>query len=320
MTVNIRIIVLIWGEDMYFLSQEERKHLLKGYLPRSREVDIAEELRGWNWNEPPLVPIYDIKLPLYEIANKYCDTGRDVYLKRVENVKVQPNTDMITGSAFHGILVSFIVKAKKLIYNLGVDEYTKIFDELKVPDYNALESQNSLLDATVYESIKSKARLIWEYEYTQAVGRIQDVLARQPYVGEDSLISLALPVIVEQKLDGSFLGLSRYLSADAFTLSEPMVVDLKFGPKKDFHRLTTTGYALVMESVFEFPVNVGCIVYGYFKNNRLIIEKDFHIIDDELRQWFIEQRDDRMRMIYESMDPGVSENCYDSCPYYGVCH
>lgn len=31
---------------MYFLTDEERKQLSKGYLPRSRQMEIAEELRG----------------------------------------------------------------------------------------------------------------------------------------------------------------------------------------------------------------------------------------------------------------------------------
>ncbi|MDK2821333.1 MAG: CRISPR-associated protein Csa1 [Clostridia bacterium] len=99
-------------------------------------------------------------------------------------------------------------------------------------------------------------------------------------IGEDSLAALAVPVILEQKLEGLFLGLSSNLSADAFTFSEPMVLDLKFGEVKDLHRLTTTGYALVMETLYEFSINLGCIVYGEFKNGRLVIKKDIHIIDD----------------------------------------
>jgi len=40
-----------------------------------------------------------------------------------------------------------------------------------------------------------------------------------------------------------------------------------------------------------------------------------HIIDDELRQWFIEERDEKMRMIYEEIDPGLGE-CYNYCPIF----
>lgn len=104
------------------------------------------------------------------------------------------------------------------------------------------------------------------FENVRVAARIQDMLVRQPYIGDDSLAALAIPVVVEQKLDGSFLGLSANLSADAFTFSEPMVLDLKFGEPKKFHRLATTGYALVMEAIYEYPINLGCIVYkGYYR-------------------------------------------------------
>jgi CRISPR-associated protein Csa1 len=304
---------------LYFFNPEEKKLLFKGYLPKSREIHIDEDLRGWNWNQPPLAPIYDIKLPMYEIANKYCHTCRDVYLRRVENVKAKQNQEMIMGAVFHDTVAEFVIKTKKLIYLNGIEDHRKALDELKVCDFSVLDKKKEQMTPEQYEDIKDKTGFIWNYEYNQMVSRIQDVLSRQPYINEDSLINLALPVIVEQKLDGSFLGLSKYLSSDAFTMSEPMVVDLKFGKKQEFHRLTTTGYALVMESVFEFPVNVGCIVYGWFKNNRLIIEKDFHIIDDELREWFIEERDERMHMVFEGIDPGIAQECYDSCPYMEDC-
>mgnify|MGYP001591390830 FL=1 len=149
---------------------------------------------------------------------------------------------------------------------------------------------------------------------------MQEVLARYLHIGADSLASLALPLTVEQRLDGSFLGLSPYLSADAFNFAEPMVVDIKFGWKQKFHRLGTTGYALVTESLHEYPVNLGCLVYASFKDNRLTVERDFHLIDDELRQWFIEERDERMRMVSEEIDPGVAKECPVGCPYQRECH
>ena len=74
---------------------------------------------------------------------------------------------------------------------------------------------------------------------------------------------MAIPVVVEQKLNGSFLGLSGMLSTDALTYAEPIVVDLKFDPRRNFYRLATTGYALVLEALYDFPVNIGCVVYAH---------------------------------------------------------
>lgn len=304
---------------MYFLNGEEKKLLIRNFLPKGRESYIDEELRGWNWNSPPLSPIYEIKLPVYEIANGYCTTARDVYLRKVERIKSKANIDMIMGKVFHETLVKFIIKAKKLIYTYGIEEIDKVNHNLREPDYSSIVELKFLNEQQVQE-VKSKIQIIWDYEYNQITSRIQEVLSRQPYINEDSLVSLAIPIIVEHKLDGSFLGLSKYLSTDAYSISSPMILDLKFGRKQNFHKLCTTAYALVMESIFEFPVDVGCIVYANFKDNRLLIEKDFHIIDDELREWFIEQRDERMRMVFEGIDPGVSDDCYTNCPFYDNCH
>ncbi|MFN3660513.1 MAG: CRISPR-associated protein Cas4, partial [Brevinematales bacterium] len=80
------------------------------------------------------------------------------------------------------------------------------------------------------------------------------------------------------------------------------------------------GYAMVMESLYEYPVDLGCIVYVKFKDNRVIVNRDFHHISDELRQWFLEERDRKMRIVEDQYDPGIAEECYDECPYFELCH
>jgi len=293
---------------------------LKGLLPRTREMNVVEELRGWNWNRPPLSPVYEIKLPLYEIAGKYCPVGRDVYLRHVMKEKGKLNFLMIQGIVLHDMLVSIITGAKKLIYTLGVKNYNAIFDEVEKNTYEISDNYKNLLNVELI-LLENRIKALWDFEARSVIARVQEVLARQPYIGEDSLAYHALPVIMEQKLDGSFLGMSSYLSSDAFIFSEPMILDIKFDIKRDFHRLTTTGYAMVMESLYEYPVNIGCLIYPEFREDgRITIKKDFHFINEELRQWFIEERDEKMRMVFEEIDPGLPEECYDKCQYYNVCH
>ena len=302
---------------MYFLNEDERKKLLKGFLPKSREQDVAEELRGWNWHQPPLEPVYEISLPLYQVAGKYCSSGRDVYLNRVEKRKSEANDAMQLGSLFHEFIVYILVRTKKLIYQYELNTEL-VFQELKKVLSEFLERKAFFQEKI--PGVKDKIEQLYNYEYYRITSRIQEILSRQPYIGEDSLVAQVVPLVLEQKLDGSLLGLSSNLSSDAFVFSEPMIVDLKFGGPQNFHRLTTTGYALVMESIYEYPVNIGCIVYGQFKNGRLYIQKDFHIINDELRQWFIEERDEKMRIVYDEIDPGIADNCYETCPFYTFCH
>ncbi len=299
---------------MYFLSEEEKRFVLRRLAPQARERGVADDLRGWNWDKPPLSPIFDISLGVYEVAGHYCPTGRDVYLRRVMRRRVPPNPAMTEGAYLHAVLCQIILDAKRAIYATEGNPATALHT-LREPNLPATSSV-TLDDGTVI----AKATLLWDYEYQQILARVQQILARQPHIGIDSLVNLALPVIVEQKLDGAFLGLSRHLSVDAFVWSEPMVLDIKFGRKEAFHRLSTTGYALVMESVYEYPVSLGCIVYVSFHNGRVVVERDFHVIDDELRQWFIESRDERARLVEEEIDPGLPDHCPLSCPYYRVCH
>jgi len=304
---------------MYFLNSEERKQLFGGFLPRARSQPVSGELRGWNWHQPPLQPIYDLKLSLFEVANRYCPTGRDLYLRRVLSVEGQPNIPMIEGAILHKTVAEVITRAKRFIYQKGIDNFLEVKEDLARPDYAAVEEFRERLSEEEAEDIKEKVKILWEFESTRICSKVEELLSTQPHINEDSLVFHAIPVVVEQKLDGAFLGLSSHLSVDAFTFATPVIFDLKFDVKRDFHRLSTTGYGLVMEAMYEFPVDIGCTVYAYFRGKRILLERNFYLIDDELRQNFIEERDEKMRMVYEELDPGKPEGCYPTCPYIETC-
>lgn len=304
---------------MYFLTDDEKKMYLKKMLPKARRLEVDDELRGWNWHQPPLEPVYDERLAVYETSNSYCPTNRDLYVRRVLKNKLKPNYYMISGKAFHQILVSVVENTKRLIYHHG-SRYQDLMQALRNPIDIEWPKEMEILSAEQRQEMTDRGLLLRDFEQSRITTRVSEILTQQPYIGADSLAHLAIPVVCENKIDGRFLGLSQYLSTDALILSEPMIMDLKFGSPEQFHRLTTTGYALVMEALYEMPINLGCIVYGEFKNGRLVVTKDMHFIDDELRQWFIEARDEKMRMIYEEIDPGIANGCKEYCPGFGVCH
>lgn len=304
---------------MYWPSDADRKRLIKGLLPESRAMKVEESLRGWHWYEPPLKPPFDVSLANYEVANRYCPTSRDLYLRRVQRVSARPNDAMLQGMALHAVVAQFIQVAKRLLYVHGVAAWEQATHALGEVNIEGL-IRTRLDVVTIPSELIDQARSIWEYMLTQLEARIQEALTAQPYLDDDGLAQTALPFSVEQRLDGSLLGLSRQLSCDALRSVETVVLDLKFGDRRDFHKLATTGYALVLESIHEYPVNVGCIVYARFAGRQLRLERDYHLIDEELRQWFVEARDERMRMIFDEIDPGLPEQCYGSCPYLKVCH
>lgn len=309
---------------MYFLSEDERKLLLKGLLPKTRQTEVAEELRGWNWPQPPVEPVYPVRLAMHEVAGRYCPTGRDIYLRRVHGLKAEPTGAMILGSLFHAVVASVLLETKRLIYRHGIEAYKAVLEGLDAMGESPLlpAAARQHLDRLPSEEragAETRARVLRDFELARVTSRIQDILVRQPYVGTDSLAALAVPIVLEQKLDGSLLGLASQLSVDAHSSLDMMILDTKFGQRRDFHRLTTTGYAMVCEAVHEYPVNIGCVVYGRFSGDRLTVEKDFHIIDDELRQAFLEERDQKSRLVYEEMDPGRGEDCPAWCSYRGDC-
>jgi CRISPR-associated protein Csa1 len=301
---------------MYFPSDEERRYLHRRLLVEARHQGVAEELRGWRWPEPPVQPVYDAPLGVYEVAGKYCPTGRDVYLRRVMRVVAPPNRGMVEGRLLHQLAAELLVEAKSLIYQHGSNCLAALdglrFHPHPPIDTPAPESQHA--------ELRAKFDAVRAFQVRCIVDRVQDVLARHPHVGADALAALALPVHLEVRLNGTYLGLSPHLSADAVLFADHVVADLKFGPREPFHRLTTAGYALTLESLYEVPIDVGCIVYVGFRNGRVTIDRDYHLIGDELRQWFLQEREEKARLVAEEIDPGVPRECSRSCPYLRVCH
>lgn len=328
---------------MYFLTEDEQKYLTKGLLPKSRVLDVAPEQRGWSWAEPPMEAPYDAPLPIFQVAGKYCASGRDVWLSRAHQVRAEPNEAMVGGGLYHKVICVVLTEAKRLIYQHGPEGAAAVAAGLAIFPEDLLSGLPASTEAANRGVMAARARLIWRFEAARVVARLEDALARHRYVGADALAHLTVPLVLEQLLDGRFLGLTRHLNTDALMFSEPMVLDVKFGPREDFHRLSPTGYALVWEALWEVPVNIGCTVYvrfvrgggggpatpepqadglaaGVVSDERLLIDRDFYLIDDTLRQAFLEERDDKMRMVAEDIDPGLPALCPRDCPYFGTCH
>ena len=303
---------------MYFLTEEESRWLLRHLIPRAREEGVAGELRGWNWHDGPLEPPYDVRLTVSEVAGKYCPNGRDLFLKRVERMESPPSAAMLIGTACHSSVAQLIEEAKRLIYLKGPADLEGIGSGLR--EFHPQIALPEDLPESQAALVRDRVQKICDFEVPRITTRISEALAKQPYSGRDSLVAQALPVVCEQKLDGRFLGLSSLLSCDSAFLGGAVIYDVKFGQKRDFHRLGVTAYGMVMESLWEFPVDVGCIVYVDLRGSVPVITRDLFLIDDELRQWFIDERDDKMKLLYEERDPGVAENCPEYCGYYGLCH
>jgi CRISPR-associated protein Csa1 len=294
---------------LYFLSDLEHKYLIHRLLPSAREVGVSPELRGWSWHQPPLRPYYEnVRLPMYAVCSKYCPTDRDVYLSNVEKVSGILNFKMALGKVLHGVVSDCL---QSFIQRRSLD-FESWWQKIRWKEISARP-----------EDVLRPARKVWDYLVKMCEARYAEMATRQPYASEQNLISSTVPFLIEHKISGELLGLSGLLSLDCYDYMKAIIFDLKVQSEpQDWHRLAPVGYSLVFESVHEVPVDIGCVVYVNLMGDRIVTKKDLFFISDELRNWWIEERDRKLEIVAEKRDPGKPERsqCKDDCMYYKICH
>jgi CRISPR-associated protein Csa1 len=292
---------------MFFLSEIDRKKLVSQILPHVRKVGVSEELRGWSWHKSPMKPYYDdVRVPMYSVCSKYCPTGRDVFLNRVKRVNGFLNQKVRLGAAIHET-VRTMLSAFMDDKQFGFEEwYTSVLKEKGI--------------TTANEVVKDRSRSAWRYTQVMCESHHMESVSRQPYASKRDVMATALPFLVEHRISGELLGLSGLLAIDCYDYLRNVVFDLKVSDEeKDWYRLYPTGYALVLESVYEIPVDVGCIVYVKFRGDKLIVTSDLFFLSDDLRSWWIEERDKKLEIVAQKKDPGFPNVCYDGCIYRKGC-
>ncbi|MDH7556907.1 MAG: type I-A CRISPR-associated protein Cas4/Csa1 [Candidatus Methanosuratincola sp.] len=291
---------------MYFLSNMDQKKLVDRILPTARSVGVSEDLRGWNWHRPPLKPVYDERVPMYAVCSKYCPTSRDIFLNKVVGVSPKPSQAVVLGTALHRV-VSTVISS---------------FLDGRIPDFEAWYSE-ALRSRNVVDQlpgVKDRSRLVWDYVLKNCEIQYVNRRSEQPYASRRDLLATSVPFLVEHKVSGELLGLSGLLSVDCYDYLRGIVFDLKVAHEpKDWYRLSPTGYAIVLESVYEVPVDAGCVVYLWFHGDELSVTKDLFFINDDLRSWWLEERDSKISIVAQKMDPGIPSKCYEDCIYRESC-
>ncbi|MEM0267324.1 MAG: type I-A CRISPR-associated protein Cas4/Csa1 [Thermofilum sp.] len=260
-------------------------------LHRLREQDpVEEELRGWNWDRPPLRPRAYLGLGVSEVACRYCPTGRDVYLRRmgVEGERTQPLLD--------GSLVHAVFHAASCDVRRGLAEGGRGWE--------------------VYERLAAKAR--------ERLAELGVQGERHAWL-EDLYKLLAITwcaeewgwLFTEYRVDGTVLGLARNLRVDGLA-EGGVVVEVKYGKPQRFHQLALAGYALVLEANLEVPFDYGVLIY-VANNEGLSVSWEPIYLSTGLRRGFIEQRDELIDLLVSGRDPPRAANCPEACPFRGVC-
>jgi len=314
---------------MYYIFGERAEDYLGNLLERSKNISIDPNLRGWSDSEE-IKPIGNVFLPIYVVAGKYCKTARDVYLQYVKGIKMEKTKPLIIGILLHETMSRIIPEAKKYIYQHGIKSDFDLLNHMVATGKKTIEEiiENNkrdvmnLLTISDINMIKENMLKLWNYQAVQIVASVDLVLSKFIKIEPDSLVSKAIPISVEQKIDGSRIGLSKNLSVDALNVPNTVVMDVKTGKPQEFHSLTVTGYALAYEAEYKVPVNMGCIIYPQFFSDKSVpyITKEPFLITNKLRKEFIEERNKKAKIILEQIDPGLPDECSKACGYYAICH
>jgi CRISPR-associated protein Csa1 len=302
---------------VYFASAEEARYVQRGLLVEARRTPVLDELRGWSWPEPPLRLIYARPLDVLDVRGGLCPTGRDLYLAEAEDLPRALSPAAAEGTLLKAALASVLREAKALVHRYGADA----LDHLEQMAEEAFAQFAG--EATPIDPDERRRKQLWRlraFEARRVLERLADVLATVGQTGADALAALALPIDVDVPLNGRLLGLTGRVMADALSFRDGVVFAVEFEPPDQRHHLVTAGLALVAESIFERPFDLGCVVYPRIAANHVEVQRDFHVIGDEVRQIFVEERDDRMHLLEADMDPGLPAHCPSSCPYLMTCH
>jgi len=291
----------------------------------SKNGDIDESLRGWNWYKPPVEPpTHAVKLSVSEIAYRYCPTMRDLYLKRVMRVRMYPTPPMLEGRLYHEVIKKVALSAKKLIYG----DFVRRGDELVIQLMSKAEDCvvnlinqvfKSQQDSEYLNNLKRKALRLWNFIALQIASRYDTLLSRYGISSKDSIAQLSIMYIVERIIDGSRIGLSNRLMIDAF---EPgnVLIEFKTGREENFHKVALAGYALALESETNIPTDYGILIYIRLNSEPYPkLSTEPVLIDEELRREFIDLRDQAMAIVLNEKDPGIAYKCHPQCPYKDYC-
>ncbi|AFL66894.1 CRISPR-associated protein, Csa1 family [Desulfurococcus amylolyticus DSM 16532] len=284
------------------LSRRLMLRLVRRIYSWSRADPVDEELRGWNWDKPPLKPRAYLDLGVWEVSSKYCGTRRDLWLRRKMGVVVEPSETMAKGKMVHEAIATALREAGRHLSN-GLDVWSAY--EAAKEKWRRIDTGGSRENARLVEKIYKSTLL--------------SILGEAAY--EEALYGSRRPplAISEYRVDGSNLGLATNLSAD-LVAEGGVILDIKYGAPREFHKLSLAGYALALESEYEVPYDYGMLIYiqGYIESLKINVKPIY--INSYLRRYFIEERDEIIDMLIENREPPRDSTCNPSCPFYKVCN
>ena len=267
-----------------------RRHLRR--LHEIRELDPTPgDLRGWNWDKPPIKPRAYLGLGVGEIAYASQCGYRELWLKRRRGVKPEVNEYMRRGYVIHEVFHRAASDLRKII--LTVSDNSKWVYIRMLCD----KAQVRLRDLNGEKwtvNLYRKLLLIW----------LGESMATEVLNGGEGLGWM--PWLTEYKVDGSLLGLSKNLRVDAIG-EIGLIAEIKYGKIMRWHKLVLAGYALAIESHMEIPIDYGVLIHvnGVPENPLLSVQPIY--ISPNLRRGFLEARDEAIDVLLSPIEPAPTQ-------------
>jgi CRISPR-associated protein, Csa1 family len=295
-------------------------HEILEILRRIKELNVSidDELRGWNWKNPPLISPFSKLINVSDLAGIECKTHRFGYVKYVLKIKGEENKLLQVGALTHRLYSLAYQNCKLIVYlyfpKNGQEFYDK-FIEKKQEIYKEAERYYALGSDS-----KKIVDIIWNYAAHSFASSYDKIMIQSKHLNPDSVVGIISPVITEFPLDGSLLGFNRSVRIDGYVYPN-LLIEIKTGELRSTAELGLACYSLIFESIYHIPIDAGLLLNVVFENDFSsfkVYEKNI-IISESLRTRLIEERDEFIKIVENEIDPGLPEFCDPKCPYLKFC-
>ncbi|PSN82483.1 type I-A CRISPR-associated protein Cas4/Csa1 [Candidatus Marsarchaeota G1 archaeon OSP_D] len=295
-------------------------------VANTKSVQVSDEMRGWRWHDYPLQPAYSAQLGVSDITNGLCDSFRYVYLKYVERIRQKDNEELQKGSLLHEMHSKANEAAKRNILKIHWERgklTPESFHESFVQDkQKVVEQAKSKYTLIPQEELERAVNTLWTRAAINYGAALNSALSVSKHLeSPDPLIALVAPVITEYPIDGTKVGLTQAIRADGF-IPPGIIVEIKTHPPLEANKYALAGYALAYEAQHNSPVNYGVFVHVEYdwKTGSFTVHPKITPITDEMRQGFIEMRDQAQKIVAQKIDPRLPPKCNSRCPYLKHCN
>ena len=296
-------------------------NLLDPFKDEFEKFEVEDGLRGWG-TKALVTGQHLFKLsnksirPLSvdNIANQYCPTGRDTYIQKAKSRpggRIRHGTSgfpRIAGDVGEKFFVN-ILQAKGIktdsyqkLQEIS-DLYTTEFFKKEAKDLGRLK-KDSPKDYSVFESgLRSSGRL----EFSMM--RLYSVLTKDRTIRPKDIL------FNREYMPNLRIGISSPSKPDFVIPRLKLIGDIKSGERLEKkHLLTCAGYALAFESSEREPIDWGMIYFFKAKNyteygKQISLPQVYLLpIDEELRKWFLDIRNECYATIMKDKIPDLPSN------------